>query len=38
MIHRVRRWIMRFDLSGEEWALLEPLLPRRHRDEADLGW
>src|SRR5271165_7335393 len=27
MIHRMRRWIMRFDLSDEEWALLEPLLP-----------
>ena len=28
MIHRARRWIIRFDLSDEEWALLEPLLPK----------
>jgi hypothetical protein len=26
MIHRGRRWIMRFDLGDEEWALLEPLM------------
>src|SRR5512139_512133 len=31
MIHRVRRWIMRFDLSDEEWALLEPLLPKSRK-------
>lgn len=28
MIHRARRWVMRFDLSDEDWALLEPLLPK----------
>jgi len=27
VIHRDRRWIIRFDLSDEEWALLEPLMP-----------
>src|ERR1700687_527560 len=31
MIHRARRWIMRFDLSDEEWALLEPLLPQSRK-------
>jgi transposase len=31
MIHRTPRWIMRFDLSDEEWALLEPLLPKSRR-------
>src|SRR6202795_2758337 len=31
MIHRVRRWIMRFDLSDEEWARLEPLLPKSRK-------
>src|SRR5271169_3541270 len=31
MIHRLRRWIMRFDLSDEEWALLEPLLPKSRK-------
>ena len=31
MIHRTRRWIMRFDLSDEEWALLEPLLPKSRK-------
>ncbi|HUI94001.1 MAG TPA: IS5 family transposase [Chitinivibrionales bacterium] len=31
MIHRARRWIMRFDLSDEEWALLEPLLPKSRK-------
>src|SRR5208337_3493284 len=31
MIHRGRRWIMRFDLSDEEWALLEPLLPKSRK-------
>src|SRR5208282_930315 len=31
MIHRTRRWIMRFDLSDEEWVLLEPLLPKSRR-------
>ncbi len=24
MIHHDWRWIMRFDLSDEEWGLLEP--------------
>ncbi len=28
MIFRARRWVMRFDLSDEDWALLEPLLPK----------
>src|SRR5476649_2134910 len=27
MIHRAWRWVMRFDLSDEDWALLEPLMP-----------
>src|SRR5512141_3524146 len=31
VIHRARRWIMRFDLSDEEWALLEPLLPKSRK-------
>src|SRR5665213_3353012 len=31
MIHRARRWIMRFDLGDEEWALLQPLLPKSRR-------
>src|SRR3974377_81694 len=31
MIHRARRWIMRFDLSDDEWALLEPLLPKSRK-------
>src|SRR5665213_20653 len=31
MIHRARRWIMRFDLSDEEWALLEPLQPKSRK-------
>src|ERR1022692_187818 len=31
MIHRARRWIMRFDLSDEDWALLEPLLPKSRK-------
>src|SRR5665213_1158994 len=31
MIHRHRRWIMRFDLSDEDWALLEPLLPKSRK-------
>src|ERR1700674_3640678 len=31
MIHRARRWVMRFDLSDEEWALLEPLLPKSRK-------
>jgi len=26
MIHRAQRWVMRFDLSDEDWALLEPLI------------
>src|SRR5450631_2461563 len=36
MIHRVRRWVMRFDLSDEDWAVLEPLLPKsRKRARVD---
>ena len=31
MIHCARRWIMRFDLSDEDWALLEPLLPKSRK-------
>src|SRR5476649_867165 len=31
MIHRARRWVMRFDLSDEDWALLEPLLPKSRK-------
>src|ERR1035437_2455948 len=31
MIHRAWRWIMRFDLSDEDWALLEPLLPKSRK-------
>src|SRR6059058_5665497 len=31
MIHRARRWVMRFDLSDEEWALLEPLMPKSRK-------
>lgn len=31
MIHRLRRWVMRFDLSDEEWLLLEPLLPKSRK-------
>src|SRR6266853_4642955 len=31
MIHAPRRWIMRFDLTDEEWALLEPLMPKRRK-------
>jgi transposase len=31
VIHRVWRWIMRFDLSDDEWALLEPLMPRSRK-------
>ena len=31
MIHREWRWIMRFDLSDEEWALLEPLMPKARK-------
>src|ERR1700674_5791529 len=31
VIHRKRRWIMRFDLSDEEWALLEPLFPQARK-------
>src|ERR1035437_7832497 len=33
MIHRAWRWVMRFDLSDEDWALLEPLL-RKSRKSA----
>src|SRR5262245_52262469 len=36
MIHRARSWIMRCDLSDEEWVLLEPLLPKsRKRARVD---
>ena len=31
MIHRGRRWIKRFDLSDDEWALLEPLMPKSRK-------
>ena len=31
MIHRDRRWIMRFDLSDEEWTLLELLVPNSRK-------
>src|SRR5471030_1458727 len=31
VIHRCRRWIMRFDLSDEDWALLEPLMPEARK-------
>src|SRR5262249_10632617 len=31
MIHAPRRWIMRFDLTDEEWALLEPLMPKSRK-------
>src|SRR5947208_8764207 len=31
MIHRARRWIMRFDLSDDEWAVLEPLMPKSRK-------
>src|ERR1700692_1978590 len=31
MIHRARRWTMRFDLSDDEWASLEPLMPKSRR-------
>src|ERR1039458_4589926 len=31
MIHRAWRWVMRFDLSDEDWALLEPLLPKSRK-------
>src|SRR5476651_659722 len=31
MIHRARRWVMRFDLSDEDWTLLEPLLPKSRK-------
>jgi transposase len=31
MIHRARRWVMRFHLSDEDWALLEPLLPKSRK-------
>src|SRR5512136_576473 len=31
MIHHARRWVMRFDLSDEDWTLLEPLLPRNRK-------
>ena len=31
MIHRARRWVIRFDLSDEDWALLEPLLPKSRK-------
>src|ERR1019366_777723 len=31
MIHRAWRCVMRFDLSDEDWALLEPLLPKSRK-------
>jgi transposase len=31
MIHHDWRWIMRFDLSDEEWGLLEPLIPKARK-------
>ena len=31
MIHRTWKWAMRFDLSDEEWALLEPMVPKHHK-------
>src|SRR6187401_2954470 len=31
MIHRAWRWLMRFDLSDDEWALLEPLMPESRK-------
>ena len=31
MIHRDWRWITRFDLSDDKWALLEPLTPKSRR-------
>src|SRR3977135_3148593 len=31
MIHRAWRWVMRFDLSDDEWALLEPLMPKSRK-------
>src|SRR6266516_3064797 len=31
MIRRERGWIMRFDLSDEEWALLEPSMPKNRK-------
>src|SRR5476651_1175261 len=31
MIHRARRWSMRFDLSDEEWVLLEPQMPKSRK-------
>src|SRR5437763_2667046 len=31
VIHPSWRWIMRFDLSDEEWALLEPLMPQSRK-------
>src|SRR6267154_4286260 len=35
VIHPAWRWIMRFDLSDEEWTLLEPVV-RARRLEADI--
>src|SRR6202162_3027477 len=36
MIYRARRGAMRFDLSDEDWAVLEPLLPKsRKRARVD---
>jgi hypothetical protein len=28
MIHRAWKWVMRFDLSDKDWALLGPLFPK----------
>jgi hypothetical protein len=34
VIHRGGSWVMRFDLSDEEWSVLEPLMPRVGRARA----
>ncbi len=34
MIHRDWRWIERSDLSDEEWALLEPLMPQNRKSAS----
>jgi transposase len=31
VIHRGRRWVMRFDLRDEEWSVLEPLMPKSRK-------
>jgi transposase len=36
MIHGRRKWITRFDLTDDEWALLAPLMPKsRKRARVD---